>query len=208
VATLSTVVTAYAPVGRFDDLLRLIAHAGAPEPPYPIDVDGARLAQAIKHARKRKIGLLPASAGLRLAEPAIELARPLALLTESLVLVLDPERTTVPGETPGSGIEAVFAASLAPGVARLVPFAPAPTGAKVESIKFLLRFAEENEQAWGHVLTDLSGCSLPGELLGVLRLLDGIIVVGAAGISTERDLETTVARVPRELALGVLLVGG
>lgn len=206
--TLSTAVTAYAPVGRFDDLLRLIARMGAPEPPRAIDVDATRLAQAIKHGRTRKVGLLPATPRVAIAEAAVELARPLALLNESLVLVLDPERTTVPGETPGSGIEAVFAASLAPGVARLVPFAPAPTGAKVESIRFLLRFAEEKEDAWGHILTDLSGCSLPGELLGVLRLFDAIIVVGTAGVSTERDLEATMARVPPELALGVLLVGG
>jgi hypothetical protein len=200
-------VTAYAPVGRFDDLLRFIASAGAPEPPYPIDVAGARLAQRIKNAHMRKVGLLPATPRTPTQEAAAILARPLAMMTESLVLVLDPERSTVPGETPGSGIEAVFAASLAPGVARLVPFAPAPTGAKVESIKFLLRFAEENEDAWAHVVVDLSGCSLPGELLGVLRLLDAIIVVGTAGVTTEPHLSATMARVPAELAIGVLLVG-
>jgi hypothetical protein len=100
----------------------------------------------------------------------------------------------------------VFAAAVAPGVARLVPFAPAPTGAKVESIRFLLDFAEQNTDGWGHVLSDLSGCSLPGELLGVLRLLDAIIVVGTAGVSTESELRATMARIPEELALGVLLV--
>lgn len=199
----------YAPVGVMNDLLRLVAERAPAAGDLVVDVDAARLARAIKHARHTRIGFLPATPQTPVQGTAALVGRALTLLTEQLVLVLDPERVTAPTESPvGSTAEAVFAAVTAPGVVRMVPFAPAPTGAKVESIRFLLHFAETDAAAWGHALIDLSGCSLPGELLGVLRLVDGIVVVGKAGLTTEADVRAASRRVPAELAMGVLLVEG
>ncbi len=199
----------YAPVGVMNDLLRLVAERAPRDAAHAIDTDAARLARAIKHCRHTRVGFLPATPRTDVQGTAALVGRALTMLTEQLVLVLDPERTTAPKESPvGSTAEAVFAAPLAPGLVRMVPFAPAPTGAKVESIRFLLHFAETDPDAWGHVLIDLSGCSLPGELLGVLRLVDAIVVVGTAGVTTEADLKAAAKRVPAELAMGVLLVEG
>jgi hypothetical protein len=198
----------YAPVGVMNDLLRLVADHPPPAQ-LAVDVDAARLARTIKHAHCTRIGLLPANARTNVQGAALAIATALAFINEQLVLILDPERATAPQESPvGSTAEAVFAAAVATGVVRLVPFAPAPTGAKVESIRFLLQFAESDEKAWGHVLADLSGCSLPGELLGVLQLMQGIVIVGTAGVTSEADVRAAASRVPADLAMGVLLVEG
>ncbi len=199
-------MTAFVPVGGMADVERLLAGHPDRDQALDVDVDGARLAREIKHSKRRRIGLLPANAHVSTLPVAIALGQALAALTEELVLVLDPERVLSPELRGGSVVETVFAAPFGQGVCCLAPFAPSPTGAKVEGIKLLLRFAEAQPQGFGHVFADLSGCARPGELLGALRVLDGIIVVGPAGRCTEAELRVAASRVPDDLALGVLLV--
>jgi hypothetical protein len=173
-----------------------------------VDVDGARLARELKHAGRPRIGLLPATPGAPVLPLASALGVALAALTDTVVLVLDPD-----GRLPGtqtaraSMAGTVLARQLGPSVCALVPSEAARTGAKVDAVEVLYAFAgEAREGAVAHVLVDLTGFVQPGELLGVLRILDGIIVVGEAARSTEGDLKAASAKIPGDLNLGVLLV--
>ncbi|MFO0550492.1 MAG: hypothetical protein U0271_19005 [Polyangiaceae bacterium] len=168
-----------------------------------LELGAARVARSLLAAKRRVIGLYPASPQTKPYEIAGEIARAIAVATTSIVVVLDPERVGAAGvdatATP------VSARLLSPGVVALVPFDTAPPGAKVEVVKVLLHFVEQERSAFEIVLIDLSGCARPGELLGVQRLLDGIVVVGRSGRVDEAELKRASASIPRDLDLGVVL---
>jgi hypothetical protein len=188
------------------DVLGMVADADArPDglEPVPVDVDCARLARMLKHSSRRRVGLVPASKGTPVLAFMLELSMALNALTQTLVLMLDPERSLVPQGTPEGAF--VYARSMAPGVVALAPFAVAPPGAKVENIRILYQFAGKRDDSFGHVLVDLTGCARPGELAGAIDLVDGIIVIGRAGKTTSGELQKMVRRLPDELSLGVLL---
>lgn len=178
----------------------------APQPGFDardLDVTAARLAREITGSSRRVIGLLPAGPStdaLTLAEP---LSRAVVTLVARFAIVLDPERRTAPREAPEGG--AALARALAPGVVLVAPKTDTAPGAKAEGIKALLGFAAQQTEAWRVLFVDLSGCTLPGEILDVLPLVDGVLVVGRAGHATASELTRATARVPEELRLGVVL---
>jgi hypothetical protein len=174
-----------------------------------VDVDCAKLARQLRHSARTIIGLLPASASVRVQPLALELAFALAIITEKLTLILDPEQDSLSttsrdlGQPPeGELLVAHVPANL---VVTLVPTLKAPAGAKFEMVRVMLQLALREPDTFGHALVDLSGCRFPGELLGATALLEGIIVVGQAGKSSETDLLSTVKLVPTDLQLGVVL---
>lgn len=178
-----------------------------------IAVDCARLARQIRHSARSVIGLLPAGPEPLVQPVARQLGFALSKLTQTLTLVLDPEQTSgfSPERAHPEAGALVYVQCAAPSVAVLAPSELAPVGSKFEMVRVLLHFVEERMKpgsrgrAYGHVLVDLSGCARPGELLGALAILDGIIVVARAGRATEKDLSLALREVPSHLNLGVLL---
>ena len=191
-----------------DDVLRGVAELGSETSTagFMLDVDCAKIARQMRHSGRTTVGLLPASAGVDVQPLATELAMAIALLTEKLCVVLDPEQAS--GVPPRDAGTILYGHTPAPLVVTLVPIERAPVGTKFEMVRVMNQLVSRNRDAFGHVLVDLSGCRLPGELLGATSLLEGIIVVGRAGASTERELGETVGVVPAHLQLGVVLTEG
>lgn len=188
------------------DVLRVVGESGLEDTAtdVTIDVDCARVARILKHTSRGRFGLLPASRGALVQAFARQLGFALSRMTQTLAVVLDPEQRSgfVPSEGAGT---LYFAHAAAPGVAVLCPERKAPAGAKLEMVSVMLSFVEQSPDMYGNVLIDLFGCTMPGELGGVVRILDGIVVVGRAGQTTEDDLERTRRVIPRELEVGVVL---
>jgi hypothetical protein len=191
------------------DVLRAVSDAAGALEELAVDVDCAKLARQLRHSARVTVGLLPTDERVRIQPLALELAFAISLLTEKLTLVLDPEQesfaTTAAGagEPAGGTLLNVFVP--ANRVAIIAPALKAPAGAKFEIVRIMHQLAMRDPDSFGHVLVDLSGCRFPGELLGARKLLDGVIVVGEGGRSTEREILSTVKLLPRELDLGVLL---
>ncbi|MBK8938853.1 MAG: hypothetical protein IPM79_14805 [Polyangiaceae bacterium] len=168
-----------------------------------LDLTAATIARQITSSARRIVGLLPASANsdpLRLVE---SVGRGVVMLDGRFVVVLDPERRSGPLQDNVDGVGTAHA--VAPGVIVVSPRTTMQPGAKAEGIKDLLSLARQREDTWRVVLVDLTGCALPGELLDVLPLLDGVLIVGRSGRATERDLRRSSARVPKELLMGIVL---
>lgn len=196
-------------VSDMKDVLRAVAEAGArpgsndrAQEELPIDVDCAKLARQLRHSMRTTIGLLPSSANVRIQPFALALAYATALLTERLTMILDPEQGSGAPDDVGTLFAAHVPAHL---VVRLVPFEKAPIGSKFEMVRLMHQLAMTDPDTFGLALVDLSGCRFPGELLGATKLLEGIIVVGEAGKTSERDLLDTMKVVPSDLQLGVAL---
>jgi hypothetical protein len=188
------------------DLLRIDAEIAAncagDEP--AIDVDCARLARQLRHGARMTVGLLPTRERVRVQPFATSLAFAISLLGTKRTLVLDPEQAS--RAPPASSEATLYAHVPARRVVTLVPFARAPVGAKFEPVKLMVRHFEANRASFGHVIVDLSGCRLPGELLGAEQLLDGIIVVAPAGRATAKEVVSMANLVPPWLSLGVVLI--
>ncbi len=192
-------------VADADDVLRGVAELGSDgsAADLALDIDTAKIARQLRHSGRTTIGLLPSSENVDVHPFATELAVAIALLTEKLSVVLDPEQ--VSGKPPVDTGTMLFGHVPGPLVVTLVPIERAPAGAKFEMVRIMNQLVGRNRDAFGHVLVDLVGCRLPGELLGAQSLLEGIIVVGRAGETTERELEATVKATPEHLRLGVVL---
>lgn len=171
-----------------------------PEELSHIDAEAARAARELHHARRRAVGLLPAST-IDVLPAADRLGRALAFITGALVLVFDPERRSPGLPPPGQSVVAVPRTE---NLVTLAPRAPAPTGDKVRAIEELRAFVGHAE--FYGALIDLSGCAWPGELATALAALDAVILVGKAGVTTELELAARARSVPTDLLLGVLLI--
>lgn len=212
-----TQAASWLPASDMTELLEAVAEASradAEDDPF-IDVDCARIARQVRHSGRSVIGLMPAGPDPRIQPFALQLAFALSRLTQTLTIVLDPEHRAGFSSSQRSAESSalVYVSPAAPGVAVLAPHEVAPVGAKFEMVRVLLHFVEERMKVggsqrgrpYGHVLADLTGCARPGELLGALALLDGIILVGHAGRTREHDIESATREVPRDLFLGVVL---
>ncbi|HTJ85563.1 MAG TPA: hypothetical protein VL400_27790 [Polyangiaceae bacterium] len=170
-----------------------------------IDIDSARLARELAHSERHRIGILPAAP---CDAPAVATSVGLALgtITEAMVVVLLPEQPSAKDAAAAvPGRRSARAAWLGPSLVAIAPSAVAPVGEKERGIAALVDFIEMRADSWRHVLVDLTGCERPGELLGILSLLDGIIVVGRAGRVTDTELARATRLVPQHLRVGVLL---
>lgn len=200
------VLRAWYGVDSMLDVMRVVGESGLDDAKTEvvIDVDCARVARVLKHTSRGRFGLLPASRGALVQPFARQLGLALARMTQTLSVVLDPEQRS--GFVPSEGARTLyFAHAAAPNVAVLCPERKAPTGAKLEMVSVMLSFVEQSPDMYGNILIDLFGCTMPGELGGAVRILDGIVVVGRAGQTTEDDLIRVRRVVPDELDVGVVL---
>lgn len=173
-----------------------------------IDLACARLARELRDSARQVIGLLPASKGTPVQALCRQLAIAVSRLTRKTVVILDPEATAVAraaSEPAPDASHALFALRrIDPLIVHSAPDRAAPPGAKAELLKLMLLHIDDSV-AYEMIFVDMSGLVWPGELLAGLARLDGVIVVGHRGKSTEPEITSTCRRVPPELALGVLL---
>ncbi len=172
-----------------------------------VDLACARLARELRDSARQVIGLFPGSPGAPVQRVARQLGIAYSRLTRQSVVILDPEATTVAGATADEerGSHALCALRrIDPLIVLCVPDRVAPPGAKAELLKLMLRHVEATV-SYGMTLVDMQGLVRPGELLGAQALVEGIIIVGQAGSTTEPDLLRAARLVPADLGLGVLL---
>jgi len=180
-----------------------------------IDLVSARLARELRDSARQVIGLLPASPTTPIQALARQLAVAFSRLTRKTVVILDPEATSVAKGSASSAFHersdhdashALFALHrIDPLIVHSAPDHAAPPGAKAELLKLMLLHVEDSV-AYGMIFVDMSGLVWPGEMLAGQARLDGVIVCGHLGKTTEPEIVATSRRVPPELALGVLLV--
>lgn len=173
-----------------------------------IDLTSARLARELRDSARQIIGLLPASTSAPVQRVARQVAIAWSRLTRTAAVILDPEAGALAGEVPGEDEQASHALfalrRIDPLILLCVPDHAAPPGAKAELLKLMLRHVDANV-SYGLTLVDMGGLARPGEMLGAQSLVEGIIVVGHQGRSTEGDLLRAARLVPPELGLGVVL---
>lgn len=174
-----------------------------------IDLVSARLARELRDSARQVIGLLPASPTTPVQALARQLAVAFSRLTRKTVVILDPEATSVAKGSASPEHEASHALfalhRIDPLIVHSAPDHAAPPGAKAELLKLMLLHVEDSV-AYGMIFVDMSGLVWPGEMLAGQARLDGVIVCGHRGKTTEPEIVATSRRVPPELALGVLLV--
>ena len=161
------------------------------------------LARQLKTSGKRLIGLLPASARTDVMGLATTVGGALTMIVHDVVIVADPDQRSAVGTLPTTGTVACAFAS-----ARLVTILPVERprdGTRLQAVKALLEFVGSSSDDIAHVLIDLSSFVLPGELLGVIGMVDGIVIVGSAGRVTDAELLSANSRIPPEVNLGVVL---
>lgn len=204
-------MVAWLPVVDASDLVAAVAAGSDASRKYEphIDVDCARLARQVKHSGRETIGLLPTGRDTggesesNLHAFAVELGFAIGVLAHAATVVFDPEQAS---GAPPEGDRAMFHAHVpAPNVAVLAPATRAPAGARFEVIRLMAQWIAPARDAFGHLLVDLRGCRLPGELLGATHLLDGIMLVGKSGRVDEQDLARSSRTIPPHLDLGVVL---
>lgn len=194
----------FVPLSGMDGAIRLATGGPDPTAGTELDIAAARVARDLASTSRRVIGLLPAGPGGDPFKVVEQLVRAMVLVSTQMAIVLDPEKRLANAEAIGDA--PILGKAIARGVVAIAPRVVSPPGAKSAGIRELLAFVFERAEVWRVTFVDLTGCVLPGELLDVLALLDGIIVVGRTGKCTEADLKRASSRVPAELALGVVLV--
>jgi hypothetical protein len=170
-----------------------------------LDVTAAGIARSLVSSSRRIIGLLPAGKKIDPLVLAEEVGSAIVVLSDCNAVVIDPERRSLPSNE-ARGVAGFVASARGQGVVAIAPQHVHPPGAKAEGVKALLDFARQRADGWRIAFIDLTGCALPGEVLDVLPLMDGILVVGRAQKVTEKQVRIACSRVPEDLFLGVALV--
>lgn len=161
------------------------------------------LARQLKTSGRRLIGLLPATKHADVIGLATSVGAALTLIVHGIVLIADPDQRSVTSELPkGTRVACAMSSSR---LAMLTPTERPRDGARLQAMKELVEFIGPETEAVTLVLIDLSSFTLPGELLGVIGLVDAIVIVGHAGRVTEAELLRASRRVPAEMNLGVVL---
>lgn len=174
-----------------------------------LDPDAVRLARQLRHAERHVVAFLPASAGVATGDFVVQLGLALRLVSGQRAAVIDVNRSWPPYEPHGRQKhppepEPFFASRrLSEGLHMFAPHEAAPPGAREKLVELMVSRARER---CTYVLIDVGDFDRIGEFLGALDLVDGVIVIGRASLTTERQLVSAYDAVPPSLRLGVVLV--
>ena len=160
------------------------------------------LARQLRTSGKRLIGLLPASSQTDVLGLAATVGGALTMIIHDVVIIADPDQRSVTGELPSGA--AVACSFVSARLITIVPVERPREGARITAVKTLLELVGQTNDV-AAVLLDLSSFVLPGELLGVIGMVEGIVIVGRAGRVTDAELLSASRRVPAEMNLGVVL---
>jgi hypothetical protein len=171
----------------------------------------SRIARQILHARRRVIGLVPATADTAIPPVAVQLGLALVELSGTTVAVVDanvhwPALSRIVAEAPRREDDEAFFATrwLRGSLALLTPPQAGEAGAGLVELE---RAMQHGRELFAIMLADLTGFDLLGEHLAAMHLVEGVIVVAQAGRIKERDLVRWHEEVPPDRRLGVLLIG-
>jgi hypothetical protein len=169
-----------------------------------------RTAQHLKQEGKRIIGFAPASAEVAVPPLAIQLGMALVQLSGATVAYVDanvrwPAISEVAKGHAAGADGSMFATHWLRGsLALLTPPNIGDAGAGVPQLR---RLIEHGSELFAFVLVDLTGFEKIGDLLPAVELCDGVIVVGHAGRTSEKQLLRMAWALPEKRNLGVVLVG-
>jgi hypothetical protein len=171
-------------------------------------VDCIPVAQRIKTAERRIIGLLPASTDIGVMAVGVQLGLALVEVANTTAAYVDanvrwPAISQIAVGTRDEDDESMFATRWLRG--QLALLTPARAGEAGAGVPQLARVIQHSIEIFSHVVVDLTGFKKLGEHLAAFEMIDGLIVVARAGRTTEDELLRLNHEVPRDLQLGVLL---
>jgi hypothetical protein len=171
-----------------------------------------RIARRLMAERTKVIGFIPARDTVGVPAVAIQLGRALVELSGATAAYVDAnvrypalsELSSEPGEGEGDA-ESVFSTRWLQGsLALLTPRKAERAG---EAVPALAQLLLDGEKLFEHVLVDLTGFELLGEHASAAACMDGVVLVGRAHETREKDVLQFVNEMPQSRFLGVLLVG-
>ncbi len=169
-----------------------------------------RIARRIDKSGRQVIGFWPASSTVSVPPLAIQLGRALADLSRGTAAFIDANvfRPGLPvaGEAAADeGSDSIFVTRWLRGsLALVVPKWIGEVGAGVPQLAWII---QDNREVFAHMLVDLTGFDAIGDHRNAIELLDGVITVGRAGQTRDRDLLQLHFQIPEDRNLGVVLVG-
>ncbi len=168
------------------------------------------LAQRIARTGKKILGLLPVSPDIAVVAVGVQLGLALAEVGNVVVAYADANlrwpaiaRLAV-GTRPEDGASPFATRWLGERLALLVPPRAGQAGAGLPELARLIQLGGE---LFAHLLVDLTGFKELGEHLAAVDMMDGVVVVARAGVTTEHELLVLHHELPRQLNLGVLVTG-
>jgi hypothetical protein len=171
----------------------------------------SRIARQLLRARRRVIGLVPATRDAAVPPVAVQLGLALVELSGTTVALVDanvrwPALSRIVEEAPRKEDDEAFFATrwLRGSLALLTPPQAGEAGAGLVE---LARAIDHGKELFAVMLADLTGFDVLGEHLGAMSLVDGVVLVAPAGKISEGQLLRWQHDVPGDRLLGVLLIG-
>lgn len=175
-----------------------------------VHAECVRIARRLNASGVKIVGFVPATDRVAVPPVALELGSALVELTGATVALVDanvryPAMASIADE-PDAGRAGLYRTKwLRPSLAMLTP--PSTHHRAGEAVPALARLLLDGVPLFRHVLVDLTGFDLLGEHASAAACMDGVIVVGQAHRTRERQILRYAEEMPPERLLGVLLVG-
>jgi hypothetical protein len=185
-------------------------HVVGPEERPDVRDELIRVARRVKDSGCKIVGLLPASNDVGVPAIGVHLGLALCEVSGGTVAFVDANlrwpaiAEIAVGEREDREGFAFTTHWLRGSLALLTPPRVRDSGAGVPQLARVIR---EGFELFTHVLVDLTGFKKLGEHLAAIEMVDGVVVVGRAGRTTEGELLRLNHELPRAHNLGVLLCG-
>lgn len=182
-----------------------IAGDEAPE----VRAECIRIARRLLAEQSKVIGFIPADDSVGIPAMAIQIGLALVELSGATAAYVDanvryPALAALSAHSDGDE-DGVFSTRWLMGsLALLTPHRAERAGEAVPALASLLL---DGSQLFEHVLVDLTGFNLLGEHASAAACMDGVVLVGRAHGTHEKDILQFLNEMPESRFLGVLLVG-
>ncbi len=169
-----------------------------------------RIARRLLIEGTKVIGFIPVRDDVAVPSVAIQLGLSLVELSGATAAYVDanvrfPALAAMSEGAPPPGPNEVFSTRWLKGsLALLTPYKAERAGEAVPALASLLL---EGTGLFEHVLVDLTGFDRLGEHASAAACMDGVVLVGRAHKTREKDVLSFVGEMPKSRFLGVLLVG-
>ena len=166
------------------------------------------IARRLVHARKKVVGLLPASGRVGVTAVGVQLGLATVEVSGTPTAYVDanvrwPAISQIVVGTRADDDESLFATRWLRGsLALLTPPSAGDAGAGLPQ---LARVIQTGGELFAHVLVDLTGFKQLGEHLAAIEMMDAVVVVARAGLTREGDLLRIDQELPPGRSLGVLI---
>lgn len=167
-----------------------------------------RIARRLLAARTKVIGFIPAQVDVAIPPVAIQLGLALVELSGATAAYVDanvryPALAELSAGAASDGRD--FSTRWLKGsLALLTPHRAVQAGEAVPALASLLL---DGTELFEHVLVDLTGFHLLGEHASAAACMDGVVLVGRAHSTREKQILDYALDIPESRFLGVLLVG-